>query len=162
MKINICKANKRKDWWNIEVLREHAEEQAKCWRIRAVIPAAVASVPLLTAAIAPWCVVLEEKSLTLIIVKLSVLLVLAAFLMLFSRILWNYSNVWLGRAGTLEDLGLALKLIGKPPTEETPLYKLEDTQRLLLVVTSLERLRRVFEGDLLKGPALEVPSVIAK
>jgi len=51
------------------------------------------------------------------IARLSVLVLLATLLPLVTRIVWNFSNVWLGRAGTLEDLILALRLIGMSPAE---------------------------------------------
>src|SRR5262245_9006845 len=89
--------------WNIETLQQHAEDQAKCWRRRALVPAIVACAPLLIAAIMSWFIVPEDKSIPWMIGKLSVLLILAAVLILLARILWNYSNVWLGRAGMLED-----------------------------------------------------------
>jgi hypothetical protein len=151
----------RRNCWNIETLQEHAEEQAKFWRRRAVVPAIVAGAPLFITAIMPWFIEPGEKSIAWMMAKLSTLLILAAFLILLSRILWNYSNVWLGRAGMLEDLGLALKLIGKPRTGDTPLTE-KDAQSLVQVAQSLERLRRIFEGDLLKGPSLEVPKVSTK
>ena len=49
------------------------------------------------------------------IARLSVLILIAAVLLAVSRVSWNHANVWLGRAGTLEDLVLALRLIGQVP-----------------------------------------------
>jgi hypothetical protein len=138
-----------KDRWNIEKLQDHAEKEAKRWRRRSLVPATVASVPILIATIIAWSCNISLAML----VKVSTLPISSAFLILLSRILWNYSNVWLGRAGMLEDLCLTLKLIGKPPTGETPLND-ADAQRLTQVAQPLERLRRVFEGDLLKGPVV--------
>jgi hypothetical protein len=96
------------------------------------------------------------------IARLAVLILLATLLLFISRTVWNFSNVWLGRAGTLEDLILALRLIGKGPADqEVPQGQLStllsqplsdvQAKRLQMVVESLGRLRRDFEGDLLKG-----------
>jgi hypothetical protein len=101
------------------------------------------------------------------IARLGTLVLLVALLFFATRSIWNYANVWLGRAGTLEDLILALRLLGKsPPSTELPLDQVakgvssslskEDANNLYLVVQSLERLRRSFEGELLKGPSVEI------
>jgi len=42
------------------------------------------------------------------------------------------------------------------------LFNDADAKRLFLIAQAFERLRRVFAGDLLKGPPLEVPKVASK
>lgn len=90
---------------------------------------------------------------------LSQLVIPAAFLIFISRITWDYSNVWLGRAGTLEDLALALKLMGIDPAALQKVLSSEDTEKLLQITEAFERLRRKFEGELLKGPSFQLPKV---
>ncbi len=79
---------------------------------------------------------------------------MAALLLFFSRVVWNYSNVWLGRAGTLEDLALALQLLGVDPQNPKRLSS-DESEVLLRIAESFERLRRGFEGDLLKVPSFD-------
>jgi hypothetical protein len=95
------------------------------------------------------------------VARLSALFLLAALVLFMSVTVWNYSNVLLGRAGTLEDLMLALRLIGKAPTVGTE-YKLlseplsdDEAKRLQVIVKSMEGLRRTFEKDLLQPPSVE-------
>jgi hypothetical protein len=89
------------------------------------------------------------------IAQLTVILAVAAFFSFIAHTLWNYANVWLGREGTLEDLTLAIQMAGADPDCPT-LFKAE-SQNLLHIVESLSRLRRSFEGDLLKGPSFDFP-----
>jgi hypothetical protein len=166
--ICICSGNqvangRSDDWWNIDHLRQDAEWEAKYWR-RCSFAVTIATlgyiilVCILVLTAIPWMTTPQQQDITPAIIKCSALLILAAFLILVSRIVWNYSNVWLGRAGTLEDLGLALRLLNIE-LANPPALSDADAQRLLRIVESFERLRRSFEGDLLKGPAFEVPKV---
>jgi hypothetical protein len=159
--------------WTISIaaLQQHAERQAKRVRLCASI---LGILTILAAGFVAWFSLssraYEHVRLEWAIARLSTLVLLVAALLLSSRIVWNFSNVWLGRAGTLEDLVLALRLIGKRPADSElpnrqavarllsePLSK-EAAERLQTVVGSMERLRRSFEGELLKGPPSELTS----
>lgn len=157
---------------HVMALHGHAEAEAARWRRRAALPAALSMVALALAALAPWLGARDRPpdtaGLAVEVLKVSVLLVVAVIALFAARMVWNTATVWLGRAGTLEDLALALKLIGKPmdypgdlrvpgtnafqPFGSQDALSREDGERLLLVVQCLERLRRSFEGELLKGP----------
>jgi hypothetical protein len=159
--------------WTVSLadLQKEAERVAKRYRDAAFALAVLTLVGVLGVAVfalLPWAY--SEVDVKWAIARLSALVLLAALLLLASRMAWNYSNVWLGRAGTLEDLILALRLIGKRPaptevtTEKVSELLLSTLQtnggaeRLHVVVQSLERLRRSYEGELLKGPAAEILS----
>jgi hypothetical protein len=154
--------------WTISMakLQQHAEDRAKGFRVAALLLAGLTLLAVVfVAAFALSSRAYSNVDVTWAIARLSALVLLVALLLLASRIAWNYSNVWLGRAGTLEDLILALRLIGKCPadTELTgcdgkvstllsePLSK-DASDNLHVVVQSIERLRRSFEGKLLEGP----------
>jgi hypothetical protein len=166
---------------HIMKLQRHAENQATCWRNWALVPAFLSVSFLFAAAIVSWFYVPNKEGVVWGVVSLSMLVIAALVLIFISKILWDNSNVWLGRAGTLEDLVLALKLIGKPidcdkdyqekdanvldcqEKEANASFRRfkygdtlskDDAERLFLAVQSLERLRRTFEGELLKGPPL--------
>jgi hypothetical protein len=143
------------DRWNIEALQEHSERMACGMRHIAIILAIPAFICLLIVALLPLFPSFRQQDVTWAIVILSELVIPAAFLIFISRLTWDYSNVWLGRAGTLEDLGLALKLMGFDPSEPRKLTN-EDAQRLLQITEAIERLQRKFEGDLLKGPSFQL------
>lgn len=155
--------------WTISVadLQQDAECRANRFRAAALVVALLTVLwVLLVAVFSLFPLAYSGVDIKWAIARLSALVLLAALLLLASRIAWNYSNVWLGRAGTLEDLILALRLIGKSPSDteitidkvsqllSEPLSK-EDADRLQVVVQSIERLRRSFEGELLKGPSVE-------
>jgi hypothetical protein len=154
----------KSDLWNIDhakaisELRCHSEGMAVRWRIAAICFAVIAVVMFIVVGI--WAIFFERPfderataSVAWAVARVSVGILLAALVLFFSRVVWSYSNVWLGRAGTLEDLTLALKLLGVTPSE-----KLGSGQSAQLrdIAESFERLRRGFEGDLLKVPSFEV------
>ena len=145
--------------WNIGALQKHSERMARCMRWTAIVLAVPAFVCLLFVAVLPLCESFRRLEVTWAIVILSQLVIPAAFLIFISRITWDYSNVWLGRAGTLEDLALALKLMGIDPAALQKALSSEDTQKLLHITEAFERLRRKFEGELLKGPSFQLPRV---
>jgi hypothetical protein len=131
------------------------------WRIAAICFAVFAVVMFIVVGI--WAILCERPfaeratadtpSVAWAVARVSVGMLLAALVLFLSRVVWNYSNVWLGRAGTLEDLTLALKLLGvTPPKKLGP----GQSEQLRDIAESLERLRRGFEGDLLKVPSFEV------
>ena len=93
--------------WDIKKARDDAEKtEARWWRGCAAAPAAVGGVVLVVAAVLPLGDgARQQREPGLDDLRLAALLITAALLILPSRILWNYSIVWLGRAGTLEDLG---------------------------------------------------------
>lgn len=143
---------------SIPKLREHAENQARLLRYTA-IGLGVLSLALLVA-IVVFVLSYEptsEVTLSWGITRLAAAVAVAALLLLASRIVWNYSNVWLGRAGTLEDLWLALIFL--EVNVSNPTISGGKASELLQIAESLERLRRSFEGELLKGPSLQVPEV---
>jgi hypothetical protein len=149
--------------WTITRLQAHAEAQAHAWRLvsMAFTIAMVMYVVYMGYCVLkdlPWVPTPSTADSTPALVKLSVVVIFAALLILISRILWNYANVWLGRAGTLEDLCLALTFLSIDPTAPRALSASE-TQQLVMIAETFERLRRSFEGDLLKGPAFELPKI---
>jgi hypothetical protein len=145
----------------ISWLRCHSEGMARRLRLMAIGFALIAVVLLLVLGI--LAIFYEHlfyerqaantSSVAWAVARVSVGILVATLMLLFSRVVWNYSNVWLGRAGTLEDLILALKLLGVTREEK---FKPEQSKELRDIVESLERLRRGFEGDLLKVPSFEV------
>jgi hypothetical protein len=156
--------------WTVTIaqLYQHAERRARFFRSLAL---GLVALTLAGAIYAFWFALApsayEHVDIKWAIARLSALVLLVALLLFATRSTWNYSNVWLGRAGTLEDLILALRLLGKsPPSTELPLDQVakglssslskEDANNLHVVVQSLERFRRTFEGELLKGPSVEV------
>jgi hypothetical protein len=159
--------------WTISIadLQQHAECRANRYRTAALALALLTLAGMVGVAVSALLpLAYSNVDVKWAIARLSALVLLTALLLLASRIAWNYSNVWLGRAGTLEDLILALRLIGKSPTDtEVPIGKgakllseplsKADADSLHVVVQSIERLRRSFEGELLKGPSVEVLSV---
>jgi hypothetical protein len=137
----------------ISDLHAHAGDEAKRLRTWALALTVLAAISFLAAGVVAFRMDDPgEKLLAWAIAKVSVLVVAAAALVFLSRTVWNFSNVWLGRAGTLEDLALALNLLGvtRGGEQRVPSAALRD------VTESLERLRRGFEGELLKGPSFEV------
>src|SRR5262245_24294684 len=97
----------------IRDLKDHAEHNAERLRYAAITLASIALLGFLAiGAFAGYYEPQSREAITWAIVRLSAWLTKAALLLFFSRVIWNYSNVWLGRAGTLEDLALALKLLG--------------------------------------------------
>lgn len=144
--------------WNIESLQKRSERMAGHMRCAAIVIALPAFICLLIVAVLPLFPSFRRLDITWAIVILSELVIPAAFLIFVSRITWDYSNVWLGRAGMLEDLGLALRLMGIDPAAPRKLAA-EDTEKLLQITEATERLRRKFEGELLKGPSFQLPKV---
>ena len=155
---------------SIAELHGHAERWARRLRWGAVILSGVTSAAFLAIALFVFCYpTVAPESLPWAIARLSGLALVGAFLLFLTRIVWNYSNVWLGRAGTLEDLTLALRLLDLEPddsefAEPEPAQskmlvkgRKIDTQRLKTVVESLALLRREFEGKLLAGPPFDGP-----
>jgi hypothetical protein len=104
--------------FGIMALHADAECEARLWRRRASLPGTASVILVVLAVVAPWLRPsdrpMDAADLGLEVLKVSVLLVAALVALFAARTVWNTSNVWLGRAGTLEDLALALKLIGKP------------------------------------------------
>jgi hypothetical protein len=93
-----------------------------------------------------------DLALKWMVLRLSALALVATLLLFGARTAWSFSHVWLGREGTLEDLDLALRLVAADAGAAGPRRASAD---LLRVATALQRLRREFEGELLKGPALD-------
>jgi hypothetical protein len=99
----------------------------------------------------------SELSLKWSIAKLSAGVVVSALLLLVTRVVWNCSNIWVGRSATLEDLLIALHIIGVDPESLNGLGEGDHDKsiQLLRVVVALSRLRRSFEDELIKVPSLE-------
>jgi hypothetical protein len=154
--------------WSVSIakLQRHAESWAFWLRIGALILSFVTLAVFLATFLVCYRTDAPADT-TWAIARLSGLALAGAFLLFLSRTVWNYSNVWLGRAGALEDLILALRLLDlepdhsefqDPKTAQTRILMKGcelDAQRLKTVVEALALLRRQFEGELLVGPAFE-------
>lgn len=149
------------DWniWTIDYIRaisdlqSHARYQVRRLRYLTITLAGIALLTLLGISIHASYSTPAPQDLPWVTVKLSGWVLIAALLLFFSRITWNYSNVWLGREGMLEDFALALKLLGIGPHDPRTLSP-EDVENLFKLIQSLKQLRRDFEGRLLEGPEL--------
>jgi hypothetical protein len=158
--------------WSLSIaeLHRHAELWARWLRIGALILGLITLAAFLALALFVFYhETVAPESIPWAIARLSGLALVGAFLLFLTRTVWNYSNVWLGRAGTLEDLTLALRLLDLEPDDsefadpKTAQRKMLvkgrkiDAHRLKTVVESLALLRRQFEGELLAGPPLDGP-----
>jgi hypothetical protein len=150
-----CKQLDGEEQWNIQKLRGHSECMARCVRWSAIGIGSFGFVVLMIMAALPLFVGFRRLEVPWALLITAGLFVPAVFLLIVSRMAWNYSNVWLGRAGTLEDLGLALKLMGIDPAAPRPLSS-EESQQLLRIAEAIVTFQRKFEGELLKGPSLQV------
>jgi hypothetical protein len=138
-------------------LQRDSEKQARRHRYAAMCLASIAFVMFIVILYGPPpSNPASNDAQWIVAVKISAGVVVPALFLFFSRVVWDYSNVWLGRAGTLEDLTLALKLLGVTPEAPRQLNR-EDSENLVRITESLARLRRSFEGDLLTVPTFEVP-----
>jgi hypothetical protein len=139
----------------IKNLCEDADESARRLRGRAFVLLALAL--MFDLAGVGWAVIRGapggQVELTWVIAVLSALSVLTALLLFAARTAWNFSNVWLGRAGTLEDLRLILRLLGvaEGTTLGVPVSTFKQATEAFLL------LRREFEGKLLEGPSVQLP-----
>ena len=159
--------------WSLSIaqLHRHAELWARWLRLGALILGTVTFSAFL--GIALFVLRYESvapESIPWAIARLSGLSLVGAFLLFLTRTVWNYSNVWLGRAGTLEDLTLAIRLLDVEP-DDSEFADPKSAQRKMLVkrgkvnadrlktvVESLALLRRGFEGRLLAGPPFDGPT----
>src|SRR5258708_2174616 len=106
----------------VPALRDHAETWARRLRYGALGLAGLTLIPDFIV----WALALRyeprtELALSWGIATLSAAAAVTALLLFASRTVWNFSNVWLGRAGTLEDLSLALGLMGVDPSVQQKL-----------------------------------------
>jgi hypothetical protein len=104
--MTISKRPTEPDLWEIDNaeaisrLRCHSEWMAWLLRLLAIGFALIAVVLLLGVEI--FAILYEAantSSVAWAVTRVSVGILVAALMLFFSRVVWNYSNVWLGRAG---------------------------------------------------------------